>query len=90
MENGYATAEFQGLTRPLLEQQATPPTQPFAAQGDLLGSTMERMTDAIGVPGAMAAQSVVTMAAMANQARAFTHLAGLSILAVLADSVLLR
>jgi len=68
--------EVQGPPRPLLEQQITPLPYPVAALGDLLGPAVERMSDVIGVPCAMAAQSVLATAALASQAHANVHLDG--------------
>lgn len=68
--------EVQGPPRPLLEQQITPLPYPVAALGDLLGLAVERMADVIGVPCAMAAQSVRATAALAGQAHANVHLDG--------------
>lgn len=68
--------EVQGPPRPLLEQQITPLPYPVAALGDLLGPAAERMADVIGVPCAMAAQSVLATAALASQAHANVHLDG--------------
>jgi len=68
--------EIQGPPRPLLEQQITSLPYPVAALGDLLGPAVERMADVIGVPCAMAAQSVLATAALASQAHANVHLDG--------------
>lgn len=68
--------EVQGPPRPLLEQQITPLSYPVAALGDLLGPAVERMADVIGVPCAMAAQSILATAALASQAHANVHLDG--------------
>jgi hypothetical protein len=68
--------EVQGPPRPLLEQQVTPLPYPVAALGDLLAPAVERMADVIGVPRAMAAQSVLATAALASQAHANVHLDG--------------
>lgn len=62
--------------RPLLEQQITPIPYPVAALGDHLRPAVERMADVIGVPCAMAAQSVLATAALASQAHANVHLDG--------------
>ncbi len=68
--------EVQGPPRPLLEQQITPLPYPVAALGDLLGPAVECMADVIGVPCAMAAQSVLATAALTSQAHANVHLDG--------------
>ena len=68
--------EVLGPPRPLLTYQATPLPYPVEALGDLLGPAVERMADVIGVPCAMAAQSVLATAALASQAHANVQLDG--------------
>jgi hypothetical protein len=55
---------------PLLEQRQTTVPYPVDALGSLLGPVVERMADVIGVPCAMAAQSVLATAALACQGHA--------------------
>ena len=56
--------------KPLLEQRQATQPYPVDALGNLLGPAVERMADVIGVPCAMAAQSVLATAALASQGHA--------------------
>lgn len=62
--------------QPLLEANPTPLNYPVAALGDLLGPAVERMAEVMGVPQAMAAQSVLATSALATQGHANVHLDG--------------
>lgn len=68
--------ETLDLPRPLLEYRPTPLTYPVDALGQLMGPAVERMSDVIGVPCAMAAQSVLASAALVSQTHANVHLDG--------------
>lgn len=62
--------------KPLLEVQQAALPYPAEALGELLGPAVERMAEVIGVPCAMAAQSVLATAALASQGHANVHLDG--------------
>lgn len=62
--------------QPLLEANPTPLDYPVAALGDLLGPAVERMAEVMGVPQAMAAQSVLATSALATQGHANVQLDG--------------
>lgn len=62
--------------QPLLEFRQAPLSYPVEALGDLLAPAVERMAEVIGVPCAMAAQSVLASAALASQGHANVHLDG--------------
>ncbi|EXF95630.1 hypothetical protein HK44_023825 [Pseudomonas fluorescens HK44] len=62
--------------QPLLEASQAPLDYPVAALGDLLGPAVERMAEVMGVPRAMAAQSVLATSALATQGHANVHLDG--------------
>ena len=62
--------------QPLLETSQAPLDYPVTALGDLLGPAVERMAEVIGVPQAMAAQSVLATSALATQGHANVHLNG--------------
>jgi len=62
--------------RPLIE--ANPVAQPYPVQalGEILGPAVERMAEVIGVPQALAAQSVLAASALATQGHAGLQLDG--------------
>ncbi|ROL90694.1 YfjI family protein [Pseudomonas protegens] len=62
--------------QPLLEDSQTPLDYPVAALGDLLGPAVERMAEVMGVPRAMAAQSVLATSALVTQGHANVQLDG--------------
>ncbi|WP_122503490.1 DUF3987 domain-containing protein, partial [Pseudomonas viridiflava] len=62
--------------QPLLEHQQSPLPYPVEALGDLLGPAVERLAEVIGVPCAMAAQSVLASAALVSQGHANVQLDG--------------
>ncbi|WP_248747188.1 YfjI family protein [Pseudomonas sp. MWU12-2037] len=62
--------------RPLLEYRPEPLAYPVEALGEILGPAVERMAEVIGVPRAMAAQSVLATAALVSQGHANVHLDG--------------
>ncbi|MGH8384763.1 MAG: DUF3987 domain-containing protein, partial [Pseudomonas sp.] len=62
--------------QPLLEYQQAPLPYPAEALGDLLGPAVERLAEVIGVPCAMAAQSVLASAALVSQGHANVQLDG--------------
>ena len=62
--------------QPLLEYQQTPLPYPVEALGNLLGPAVERLAEVIGVPCAMAAQSVLATAALVSQGHANVQLDG--------------
>ncbi|MGR3995084.1 YfjI family protein [Pseudomonas sp. 1121_17] len=64
------------LPRPLLGYRPEPLAYPVEALGQILGPAVERMADVIGVPCAMAAQSVLATSALVSQPHANVHLDG--------------
>lgn len=70
------SCEALNLPRPLLEYRPEPLAYPVDALGQLLGPAVERMAEVIGVPCAMAAQSVLATAALVSQPHANVHLDG--------------
>src|SRR5471030_3308705 len=64
------------LPRPLLEYRPEPLAYPVEELGQILGPAVERMADVIGVPCAMAAQSVLATSALVSQPHANVHLDG--------------
>ncbi|MGO3562153.1 YfjI family protein [Pseudomonas helleri] len=62
--------------RPLIESNPVPQPYPVQALGGILGPAVERMAEVIGVPQALAAQSVVAASALATQGHADLHLDG--------------
>ncbi|MGH8349746.1 MAG: YfjI family protein [Pseudomonas sp.] len=62
--------------QPLLEPTAAPEAYPIDALGEILGPAAQRLADVIGVPCAMAAQSVLATTALASQGHANVHLDG--------------
>ena len=62
--------------QPLLEYRQAPLPYPVDVLGDLLGPAVERLAEVIGVPCAMAAQSVLASAALVSQGHANVQLDG--------------
>ncbi|GAA0250386.1 YfjI family protein [Pseudomonas rhodesiae] len=56
--------------RPLIESNPVPQPYPVQALGGILGPAVERMAEVIGVPQALAAQSVLAASALATQGHA--------------------
>lgn len=68
--------EASDLPQPLLEYRPEPLAYPVEALGQILGPAVGRMAEVIGVPCAMAAQSVLATAALVAQSHANVHLDG--------------
>jgi len=62
--------------RPLIESNPVPQPYPVQALGGILGPAVERMAEVIGVPQALAAQSVLAASALATQGHAGLQLDG--------------
>ena len=62
--------------RPLIESNPLAQPYPVQALGGVLGPAVERMADVIGVPQALAAQSVLAASALATQGHAGLQLDG--------------
>lgn len=62
--------------RPLIESNPVPQPYPVQARGGILGPAVERMAEVIGVPQALAAQSVLAASALATQGHAGLQLDG--------------
>ncbi|MFJ2448680.1 MULTISPECIES: YfjI family protein [unclassified Pseudomonas] len=62
--------------RPLIESNPVAPPYPVQALGGILGPAVERMAEVIGVPQALAAQSVLATSALATQGHAGLQLDG--------------
>lgn len=62
--------------RPLIESNPVPQPYPVQALGGILGSAVERMAEIIGVPQALAAQSVLAASTLATQGHAGLQLDG--------------
>ncbi|MHC5196507.1 YfjI family protein [Pseudomonas frederiksbergensis] len=62
--------------RPLIESNPVAQTYPVQALGGILGPAVERMAEVIGVPQALAAQSVLAASALATQGHAGLQLDG--------------
>lgn len=62
--------------RPLIEANPVPQPYPVQALGGILGPAVERMAEVIGVPQALAAQSVLAASALATQGHAGLQLDG--------------
>lgn len=62
--------------RPLIESHPVPQPYPVQALGGILGPAVERMAEVIGVPQALAAQSVLAASALATQGHAGLQLDG--------------
>ncbi len=63
--------------RPLIESNPLAQPYPVQALGGVLGPAVERMADVIGVPQALAAQSVLAASALATQGHAGSGSPGL-------------
>ncbi|KJZ49016.1 DUF3987 domain-containing protein [Pseudomonas sp. B21-040] len=64
------------LSRPLIESNPVAEPYPVQALGGILGPAVERMAEVIGVPQALAAQSVLAASALATQGHAGLQLDG--------------
>ena len=64
--------------RPLIESNPAAQPYPVQALGGILGTAVARMAEVIGVPQALAAQSVLAASALATQGHAGLHLDGRS------------
>ncbi|WP_460926401.1 YfjI family protein [Pseudomonas sp. MC6] len=62
--------------RPLIESNPVPQPYPVQALGGILGPAVKRMAEVIGVPQALAAQSVLAASALATQGHAGLQLDG--------------
>ena len=62
--------------RPLIESNSVAQPYPVQALGGILGPAVERMAEVIGVPQALAAQSVLATSALATQGHAGLQLDG--------------
>ncbi|MGF6332780.1 hypothetical protein ABH909_005658 [Pseudomonas sp. BS3782 TE3695] len=62
--------------RPLIESNSVAGPYPIQALGGILGPAVERMAEVIGVPQALAAQSVLSASALATQGHAGLQLDG--------------
>ncbi|PBJ13004.1 hypothetical protein BSF43_19590 [Pseudomonas ogarae] len=62
--------------RPLIESNSVAQPYPVQALGGILGPAVERMAEVIGVPQALAAQSVLAASALATQGHAGLQLDG--------------
>ncbi|WP_024697295.1 YfjI family protein [Pseudomonas avellanae] len=62
--------ELPRSPRPLIESNPVPQPYPVQALGGILGPAVERMAEVIGVPQALAAQSVLAASALATQGHA--------------------
>lgn len=58
------------LPRPLIDSNPVAQLYPVQALGGILGPAVERMAEVIGVPQALAAQSVLAASALATQGHA--------------------
>ncbi|PWY38293.1 YfjI family protein [Pseudomonas sp. RW409] len=68
--------ELPKLPRPLIESNPVAQPYPVQALGGILGPAVERMAEVIGVPQALAAQSVLAASALATQGHAGLQLDG--------------
>ncbi|UFQ01020.1 YfjI family protein [Pseudomonas fitomaticsae] len=68
--------ELPRSPRPLIESNPVAEPYPVQALGGILGPAVERMAEVIGVPQALAAQSVLAASALATQGHAALHLDG--------------
>jgi len=68
--------ELPQLPRPLIESNPVAQPYPVQAMGGILGPAVERMAEVIGVPQALAAQSVLAASALATQGHAGLQLDG--------------
>ena len=70
--------ELPRSPRPLIESSTVAEPYPVKALGGILGPAVERMAEVIGVPQALAAQSVLAASALATQCHAGLQLDGRS------------
>lgn len=70
------TLELPRPPRPLIESNPVAQPYPVQALGGILGPAVERMAEVIGVPQALAAQSVLAASALATQGHAGLQLDG--------------
>ena len=70
--------ELPQSPRPLIESNPAAEPYPVQALGGILGPAVERMAEVIGVPQALAAQSVLAASALATQGHAGLQLDGRS------------
>lgn len=70
--------ELPRSPRPLIESNPAAEPYPVQALGGVLGPAVERMAEVIGVPQALAAQSLLAASALATQGHAGLHLDGRS------------
>ena len=68
--------ELPQCPRPLIESNPAAEPYPVKALGEILGPAVERMAEVIGVPQALAAQSVLAASALATQGHAGLQLDG--------------
>ncbi len=68
--------ELPRSPRPLIEAKPVAEPYPVQALGGILGPAVERMAEVIGVPRALAAQSVLSASALATQGHAGLQLDG--------------
>ncbi|WP_431495536.1 YfjI family protein [Pseudomonas brassicacearum] len=68
--------ELPRSPRPLIESSTVAEPYPVKALGGILGPAVERMAEVIGVPQALAAQSVLAASALATQGHAGLQLDG--------------
>ncbi|MDQ0652385.1 YfjI family protein [Pseudomonas cedrina] len=68
--------ELPQSPRPLIESNPVAQPYPVQALGGILGPAVERMAEVIGVPQALAAQSVLAASALATQGHASLQLDG--------------
>lgn len=68
--------ELPRSPRPLIESNPAAEPYPVKALGGILGPAVERMAEVIGVPQALAAQSVLAASALATQGHAALQLDG--------------
>lgn len=76
MQQLDAKLELPRPPRPLIESDPVPQPYPVQALGGILGPAVERMAEVIGVPQALAAQSVLAASALATQGHAGLQLDG--------------
>ncbi|MCL6703940.1 YfjI family protein [Pseudomonas sp. T1.Ur] len=70
------TLELSRPPRPLIESNPVAEPYPVQALGEILGPAVERIAEVIGVPQALAAQSVLAASALATQGHAGLQLDG--------------
>ncbi|QXG41882.1 YfjI family protein [Pseudomonas viridiflava] len=76
MQQSDPKLELPRPPRPLIESNPMPQPYPMQALGGILGPAVERMAEVIGVPPALAAQSVLAASALATQGHAGLQLDG--------------